>query len=284
MKLIPVETGQKFMIQTTNNSLHTIPNKRLSVQVALTGLSFLVTNSSKSEVLHFSAREFEKARTPEELLLDIEEFVQNEIRDPSQFESVTVLYSNAEYTAVPSALFDDTKASDYLKFNSKILANDFIAWDELAERRMHLVYVPYVNINNYLFDTFGSFQYYHTTSVLLNTIPSGTRFTEEPTIHIQVEKTNFQIIVQAAGELKLCNSYHYVTPEDFIYYILFCFEQLQINPETAKVILLGNIQKDDELYSIVYTYIRNVELMEDEGSKLHIENALPHQYVLLKSV
>ena len=272
------------MTQTTNNSLHTIPNKRLSVQVALTGLSFLITNSAKSEVLHFSSKEFDKARTPEELLIDIEEFVNEEITDPSQFESVTVLYSNAEYTAVPSALFDEAKASDYLKFNSKILANDFIAWDELAERSIHLVYVPYVNINNYLFDTFGSFQYYHTTSVLLNTLPAGTKFSQEPVVHIHVEKTNFQIIVQASGELKLCNSYHFVTPEDFIYYILFCFEQLQINPDTAKVVLLGNVHRDDDLYSIVYTYIRNVDLMEDDTSHLNIEKTSPHQYVLLKSL
>ncbi|MBT8261405.1 MAG: DUF3822 family protein [Bacteroidia bacterium] len=272
------------MTQTTTSSLHTIPNKRLSVQVALTGLSFLVTNSAKTEVLHFSAKEFEKARTPEELLIDVEAFVNAEIEDPTLFESVTVLYSNAEYTAVPSALFDETKASDYLKFNSKILANDFIAWDELAERNMHLVYVPYVNINNYLFDTFGSFQYFHTTSVLLNTLPVGTKFSEEPTVHIHVEKTNFQIIVQASGELKLCNSYHFVTPEDFIYYILFCFEQLQINPDTVKLVLLGNINREDELYSMVYTYIRNVELMEDDLSKLNIENTFAHQYMLLKSV
>ncbi len=284
MKLTPVETGRKFMTQTTTTSLHTIPNKRLSVQVALTGLSFLITNSAKTQVLEFSTKEYKKARTPEELLIDIEDFVSTKITDPSEFDSVNVLYSNVEYTTVPSALFDEAKASDYLKFNSKILVNDFIAWDEILERGMHLVYVPYVNINNYLFNTFGSFQYYHTASVLLKTLPTGTKFSEIPTVHIYVEETSFQIIVQQSGELKLCNSYHYVTPEDFLYYILFCFEQLEINPDNAKVVLLGRIQGDDELFGIAYTYIRNLEFMIDETSKLDIENTLPHQHAVLKSI
>lgn len=284
MKLTPVETGRRFMTQSTTNSVHTIPNKRLSVQVALTGLSFLITNSAKTQVFEFSAKEFKKARTPEELLIDIEEFVSTKITDPSEFESVNVLYSNAEYTTVPTALFDEAKASDYLKFNSKILINDFIAWDEILERGMHLVYVPYVNINNYLFDTFGSFQYFHTASILLKILPTGTKFSEIPTVHIYVEKTNFQIIVQQSGELKLCNSYHYITPEDFLYYILFCFEQLEINPDIAKVVLLGNILRDDELFEIAYTYIRNLEFMDDETNELEIENTLAHQHAVLKSV
>jgi hypothetical protein len=272
------------MTQTTNNSLSTIPNKRLSVQVALTGLSFLVTNSAQTEVIHFSTKEFKKTRTPEELLIVLEEFVSTEINDPSQFESVNVLYSNAEYTSVPSALFDEAKASDYLKFNSKILANDFIAWDELPERGIHLVYVPYVNVNNYLFDTFGSFQYYHTSSILIKILPTATKFSDVPVVHIHVEKTNFQIAIQVAGQLKLCNSYHFITPEDFIYYILFCFEQLKINPDTSRVFLLGKIDTTDDLYEIAYTYIRNIEFMEDTTNRLKIPNTLAHQHILLKSV
>lgn len=284
MKLIPVETGRKSMTQTIGNSLHTIPNKRLSVQVSLTGLSFLLTNSSKSEVIHFSSIVYQKERTPEELLLDIDNFIKEHVSEPSEFESVNVIYSNAEYTAVPSPLFDEAKASDYLKFNAKILANDFIAWDEVTSRNLHIVYVPYVNINNFLFDIFGSFQYFHSASVMLEMIPPGSRFTEEASVYINVERTNFQIVIQSASELMLCNSYHFVTPEDFIYYILFCFEQLEINPDSAKVVMMGQIKKEDPLYEIAYTYIRNIEFLPEGAALMALDETLAHEHALLKYI
>jgi hypothetical protein len=72
----------------------------------------------------------------------------------------------------------------------------------------------------------------------------------------------FDIIVMKNGELILCNTYEYRTPEDFIYYILFCLEQLKLNPDTIEFVASGNINQDDDLYTILYTYIRNISFIE----------------------
>ncbi len=272
------------MTQKKSNSLETYTSKRLSVQISLTGLSFLVTNIARTEVVHFSEKKFNKAHTPEELLLDIETFFSEIITNVSEFESISVAYTNAEYTIVPSPLFDETKASDYLKFNSKILANDFMAWDMVETRDIHVVYVPYVNINNYLFDRFGAFQYYHSATVLLETLQSSGKFSEGPIVHIHIQETSFDIVVQNNSGLQLCNNYHFNTPEDFIYFVLFCFEQLEINPDTASVVLMGSIQKNDDLYDIAYSYIRNISFYNDPSNPLSIENAESHQHVILKNI
>ncbi|MCW5520795.1 DUF3822 family protein [Aureitalea sp. L0-47] len=272
------------MTQTTSNSIQNIPNKRLSVQVSLTGLSFLVTNSIRTEVLHFSEKTYTKARTPEELLLDIASFVRNDLGEVATVESVKVIYSNPEYALVPSTLFDESKASDYLKFNSKILVNDYIAWDEVQNRGLHVVYVPYVNVNNFLYDTFGGFEYFHVASVMLNLVPSANRFSESPEVFIYVDRASFQMVIQKNGELQLCNAYPYTTPEDFIYYVLFCFEQLELNPDSVKVTFLGMVSEHDSLYEIAYTYIRNIDFMETTDEGLFIEDSLPHERLLLKSI
>ncbi len=284
MRLTPVETGRRSMTQTQSNSIQNIPNKRLSVQVSLTGLSFLVTNIGRSEVLHFSEKKYPKSRTPEELLIDVEAFVEEHISEPESFESVKVIYSNPEFALVPVSLFDESKASDYLKFNSKILTNDFIAWDELHDRNLMVVYVPYVNLNNYLYDTFGSFEYYHLITSFLNLIPPANRFTGDAEVFIHVERSNFQLVVQKDGNLQLCNSYPYQTPEDFIYYVLFCFEQLELNPDEVKVTLLGMISETDPLYEIAYTYIRHLEFIDDNSALPGLPEVQSHEKLLLKSM
>jgi len=47
--------------------------------------------------------------------------------------------------------------------------------------------------------------------------------------------------------------------------VLFTAEQLKLNPEKFELVLLGKVQKSDDLYNIAYTYIRNVSLLENRS-------------------
>ena len=170
------------------------------------------------------------------------------------FNQVTLLYATNLYTLVPVSLFDEKKASEYLKFNSKILANDFISHDTLKNQDLVVVYVPYININNYFFEKYGSFQYYHTTSILIRTIMNAEKFSNEAKVYLHVQTESFDCLIVKEGKLILCNTFSYRTPEDFIYYLLFCMEQLKLNPESTEVVLSGDIKKESEIYTIVYKY------------------------------
>ena len=54
------------------------------------------------------------------------------------------------------------------------------------------------------------------------------------------------------------NIFEYETKEDFIYYILFTLEQLELSPEETNISIMGAINEQSELYEILYTYIRNI--------------------------
>lgn len=269
-------------LQKSNN----IPNKlqnRLSVQVSLNGLSFLVTNPENNESLFFVEKTLDHSTTPEELLMDIESILfKNNILN-SDFSEVTVIYATPVYSLVPASLFDETKASEYLKFNSKILANDYMAHDVLENQDIIVVYVPFMNINNFFFEKYGSFSYFHSTTILLKTILENEKYSL-PKMYLHFQKNNFDCIVLKNGELQLCNSYTYKTPEDFIYYTLFCMEQLNLNPENLPVILCGEIDKEDNNYKMAYTYIRNIEFASTNTSKIKIDvEEKKHRHFILKN-
>lgn len=269
-------------LQKTSNIQNTI-QYRLSVQVSLNGLSFLVTNPQASEVVFFMEKMFDYSTTPEELLMEIESIMFNNEILNSNFQEVTLVYSSPIYSLVPLSLFDKTKASEYLKFNSKILANDYMAQDILQDHDLVVVYVPFMNVNNFLFEKYGSFSYYHSTSVLLNSIIEREKYSL-PKMYLHFQKSSFDCIVLKNGEIQLCNSYSYKTPEDFIYYTLFCMEQLKLNPENLPVILSGEIEKEDENYQIAYTFIRNIEFIgSDSRITKFTSNDQPHQHYILKN-
>lgn len=243
-----------------------------------------MTNPQTREALFFIEKTLDHSTTPEELLMDIESIMfENDILN-SVFSEVSVVYSTPIYSLVPFPLFDETKSSEYLKFNSKILANDYMAHDVLEKHDIVVVYVPYMNINNFFFEKYGSFNYYHATTIMLKAILENEKYSL-PKMYLHFQKNSFDCIVLKNGELQLCNSYSYKTPEDFIYYTLFCLEQLKLNPETLPVILCGEIDTEDDNYKIAYTYIRNIEFAETNASQIKIDNATnDHRHFILQNM
>ena len=237
--------------------------KLVSIQFSLDGFSFCITNSATKEIHHFSHYTFDKTlATPELLLTQIESIVKDNSLLHQDFETVNIIHQNNLCTLVPKAFYDETQVKEYLKYNIKILANDFIASDYIDKIAAYNVYVPYVNINNFFFQQFGEFEYKHHSTVLIDKlIQHIAQENPEKYCFINVAKTNFDMVVIENSKLLLYNNFSYATKEDFIYYILFTATQLKLDPETFSLQFLGAIEKDSELYKITYQYIRNVSFI-----------------------
>lgn len=272
-------TGLNYTILQKNNNTNTNQTNRLSVQVTLYGLSFLF-QSSETNAPTLIEKPFETALTPEELLEELKKELDANELSSSKFESVSVVFSTPYYTLVPSPLFDETKASDYLKFNTKILSQDFVSHDEIENHDITIVYIPFVNITNYLFEKFGNFQYFHSVGILLQYFLNKEKYSLESKVFINVEKEWFDCIILSGGKVQLCNSYPFKSPEDFLYFTLFNFEQLSMNPDSVKVVLCGAITEADILYQFLYRYIRNITFIEDD--LLPIVNEPAHKNFILK--
>ena len=284
MMLTRVETGQNYTKLKSKTNIVSHTDKRLSVQISLYGLSFLVTSLYSKKIEFFTQVHFDSAQTPEELLQHINEALQKNKELAIAFEKIVLLYQTNTYTLVPSPLFNENKASEYLKFTVKILATDYVAYDEVKNSQITVVYIPYVNINNYFFENYGTFEYYHNTTLLLENLTQVEKFSNTTNAYINVEKNFFDILIFKKGQLVLCNTFEYHTPEDFIYYILFVFEQLKLDPNKTPCILLGELSEKDELYNITYTYIKNISFYKSIiKNELLSDNSLPHQHLVLKN-
>jgi len=272
-------TGQKI-IQKNNNKSE--KGKALSIQVCLSGLSFLVLDSDNDVVIDLIEIPFEKKYTPQELLDQLtHSFNTNEVLQHS-FTKITVIHDNEMMTLVPSAVFEEEHLSDYLKYNAKIFKTDFITYDVIKSDDIMVVYIPFVNINNYIFEHFGSFEYKHCTTVALDRILQMQKNSSDQSMYINVNATYFDLVVTQQKELLLYNRFEYQTKEDFIYYVLFTAEQLGLNPEHFECTLMGSIKKDDLLYTMAYKYIRHVSLLSPEKMRYSQDNSTKN-FTLLNS-
>ncbi len=257
-----MEIGQK--ITQKSNSINELASHKLSIQLSLNGLSFCALNHITKTFEYYKTITFEKKLTPAEVLKEIVFIFNSEVFLKQPFESITVIHENELSTLVPKPLFDENYIADYLKFNSKILKTDYIAYDNLFVNDSVNVYVPYVNINNYFYDLFGAFEFKHVSSIVVETILSLEKHATTKKVYLNVFKTHFQIIALDKNELLLYNAFEYNTEEDFIYYLLFTLEQLTLNPEQIKVVLMGDISETDKIYDVTYTYIKELSIFQQQ--------------------
>jgi len=217
------------------------------------------------ETLYFSEYIFAKQlNSLEELLEQIKNIFKENAILHLEFQKVSVIHQNNLNTIVPESYFDEKSLRNYLNFNIKILQTDYIAFDTIQGIKAKNVYIPYVNINNFLFQNFGEFEYKHHSTILIEKLMKKNHPLEK-TMFVNVSENSQDIIVLEKEKLLFSNSFLFNTKEDFIYYILFVAEQLQLDNEVFKLYFVGEINVASDLYKIAYKYIKNVYFLENKN-------------------
>ena len=258
------------MTEKETNTINSSEFDKLSIQVSLNGLSFCVLDTVDHKIKLSDAITFEKERSPYGMQKGLIALLERNSLSKKTFSEVIVIHRNNLFSLVPKSLFNDENLANYLKFNSKMLASDHISYDDLDDHDMMNVYISYMNVNNYIYELFGEFTYKHNGSVILETLLKGTTTETEPICYVNILHGQMDVTIIAQKKLLFYNSFKFNSKEDFIYYLLFTYEQLKLNTEKTVLKLFGNIQKDDELYTLCYQYIKNLSIY---ASTLPFSNA-----------
>lgn len=257
--------------------------RKLSLLVGLDGFSYCSRDTLNDKVLFTASIDFSKyprATKVEDHYWKA--FVDHhELTRP--YDEVSVIHDNNLNTFVPKALFDQDYLGSYLQYNTKVFETDFFDFDEMPNQEMNNVYIPYVNINNFLIDQFGPFTYRNANTILVTKILEMSKNRDQREVYVHFGQNRFELVVAQDRKLILFNSFDFTTREDFIYYLLFTAEQLNLNPEHFHLHLFGNVSEDDPNFKIAYKYVRNVSLAENlQPNQLEASENRRH-FVLLHS-
>ncbi|WP_162497601.1 DUF3822 family protein [Aureibaculum marinum] len=263
---------QKKNLITNSLDINNLEDSHLSIQFSLGGFSFCVLDKVNNNFVALSEFVFNEANnSPQRLIANISSIFSNEELLKRKYSSVSVTHINELFTLVPKTLFNEDRLQDYVSFNTKVFPQDYIVFDEIKNLDIISIFIPFVNINNFLIDQFHHFEYKHNSTVLIENLLSIYKYSLVPKVFAHIGHGHFELIVIANKKLQLYNTFKFSTKEDFIYYVLFTAEQLKLNPEKFEFVLLGSVEKNDALYSMAYKYIRNVSLLENR-SKYSFDN------------
>ncbi len=286
-----METGPLFMTKKESNKdsredINLEDYYHLSIQVSLNGLSFCILDSIGKKIVRAESQRFRTRLNPFEAEKELKSFIKAKGVTDYAFSDVVVVHRNDLFSLVPKVLFDPQELPNYLKYNAKILANDLLEYDEMPSFDLMNVYVPFVNINNTIYDFFGDFEFKHHGTVLIESLLGSTAGSNEPVCFAYVTPEELDLIVLQQKKLVFYNTFTYKTPEDFLYYILFAMEQLELDTAEAKLRVFGSIEEGDALFDLCQEYIQNVSLyLPDLPGDLSGEGIeLQHSYLEINAL
>lgn len=233
--------------------------KKLSFEVAPTGLSFCVIDMLSQQIVLYKNYEIDTKQVVEEALWKI--FVENPIL-AERYDEIVVLHNSNLNTFVPTSLFDPNHLGSYIQYDCKVFETDYFAYDYLDTYELNNVFIPYTEINNYLLDHYDTFDYKNCNSIFVKKTLDYSKNKDFKQVWVHFQKDRFEIVVTKNQQLLLFNTFLYQTLEDFIYYLLFTFEQLQLNPEVVPLQFVGAISEENEFFKIAYRYIRNCSILD----------------------
>lgn len=243
---------------------------RLSIQVGLNGLSFCILDTIANTLSLSYSRLFDQEVSPFELHREVRESFRRQGVLEYRFAKVIAIHRNTLFSLVPGALFDREHLPSYLKYNAKILATDQMAYDPVEGLDAVNVYVPFTNVNNYLYDLYGEFEFKHSGTVLLESLLKLPKSRQGHIGYLHLAESQMDLAIFSGKKLLFYNSFPISGPEDVLYYLLFTLEQLHMETGTLRLRLLGDVTEEDPVYALCAEYFEHLSRFVPEDAALPV--------------
>lgn len=250
----------------------------LTIQYSLDGLSFVIFDIENQQFVslkHYKTED--KSLSLNALLSELQEKESWKIND---FFKVFFLIDNNFNTFVPGQLYDKDLKEDYLKLLN-IPHDSQVATDTIPFFNIYNVYPVTKDIELSLEDFSNKIEVRHASTILIESlIKEFSNRTPEARAFVNVKDNSFELTVINNCNLIFHNYFNFNTKEDFLYFILFTFEQLHIDNEIVPLFFMGFIEEKSAIVELCSRYIRNIRFYNRNNNYEYISDldSIPYYY------
>ena len=273
-----MEIGQQPMMQLQETKIGL--GKNLLIKLGHNSVSLILSMPDGTLTNHLY-KEFSKKIETHLLENKLDSIISESNFTKQNITNVKLIVCNRLSSIVPKNLFEEKFSLEYLKYNAKLLKNDFAANDKIEEIGAINVYIPFVNVNNYLIEKFGAFNYYHYSTILIKKLIKIANH-KKTSFFVNIQLDSIQILIFKNKKLQLYNNFEIKEKEDIIYFLLLSMEQNKIDNKKTKISLHGIIKNDT--YVLLEKFISNLEIIDLSKKKAKItglNNSTKIDYLIL---
>ena len=250
-------------VTTKNNHIENI-SKELSILVSLYGLSFIIRYGAEKKFFEYFLHQANPSSLEKKLLAIIEE--RPVLKD--NFDQINIIHHNNLNTLVPKDFVDPKTNRDVLKQNVQLLAHDTIASDYIENIDAYNLYVPYKNISKIIDSEHPKITNLHSTTHFFKQINSTRKEQQKLPIYevfVNIFPEDFQIAAFKNEQLLAYNHFKYQNTDDFLYFLFFIFETLEIKEEQSQIFLFGT-EKSNDIIENLKDFTYNLKILPPKNT------------------
>ena len=245
----------------------------MTIQYSLDGLSFVVFDTAENKFIALKHYRISEKNIPLETL--ISELQEKESWNINEFKNVNILIDNNINTFVPKDYFQEEIKEKYLSLLN--MNNSNVLTDSINEHDIINVYASQYKLD-FLND---NVKIYHSSSILIKKLlKEFSSRNPETRAFVNVKNNSYELIIINNDKLVFHNYFNFNTKEDFLYFILFTFDQLNIDNESIPLYFMGFIEEKSVIIELCSRYIRNIRFFNRDNDYNYISelNSVPYYY------
>jgi hypothetical protein len=212
-------------------------------------------------------------------LLEADEFLNHKA-----YQKTMVSIVNIKSTLVPEALYEETKKVALLSFNHTLNSDESVAKDDFRFFDAKNIFAVNDDCISLLEQHFSQPFFHHCSTTFIERVLLKNKNKKEIVVNANLHRQQLELAVAKDNQLLYFNSFNCQSAEDFIYYIMFMYEQLGLNPEQNILELSGILTLHSSYLTISKKYIRFVQFAlrnDNKDFSYGFENLPAHQYQTL---
>lgn len=258
-----METGDKALHHPSkdiSDSQSIIQYNQLVINVRYDGLTIVVIHADSKEVIEIFETTWLAAKDIAYLIDEIEKFLEEHNLFLKKANAVHWVLSLSRFILVPDIYFDQENSAALLKKSARLEESDVIYSDFWPKHDAVSVYAVPGALRDFIFNKFEKSTIAH-CGHNYNALYQLQSYKEELCL-LHVSAAFAELFIVKEGKLQFFNQFGYDVNEDILYYLLFALEQNRIPAPEVELKYSGKMQKGDELYKMLITYIGKVEEIE----------------------
>lgn len=179
------------------------------------------------------------------------------------FNTVKLAYNSPYIVLIPDILFRTSFLQAYIEsaFSGLYLEQMCFSYKAVDEDKMAVFALP-KNWYTTILNTHKNISDLQHVAVEWLTYLQKNTITEESTkVYIHVVANMLHVVVFEKGNLLYFNSFTFSTADDFLYYVLLVYQQLQLDTKNIPLYCSGALVKESKIYTLLYQYIKKISLL-----------------------
>lgn len=253
-------------------SVDQLSNYALFLQVSSVLFRVCVTDTERNRCLLLEDYRFDTPlKSTDQLIQQLELIVDDHhLLKAGFWKSVKLAVRNSHFSLIPNSLFDKNFLKEYLALNCSLsngIPDHFYYYTQRGTDAVNIFAA-----DRKLVDWFArlyparQIQVIHFTSPLIEGVMHERKQSEMREVFLEVEQNHLTILVKNQKVLEFCNTFYFETPEDFLYFVLFVYDQLGLNQYDTPVTLWGDIAPDSPVLQKLKSYIKIVHFGDKPAS------------------